>query len=145
MRLEDFSLQVFALLSFRAIEQVVGEQQRLTMQGRWSQGVAVENRCSIMERDSGSRRVLYVALAVAILWGVWCLLYETTGFPGLNYLAFGFVSLPVGAALFIAGLIRYTRARTQGRMTSDAVTAMLVSVGIAVVPLAALVEFADYS
>jgi hypothetical protein len=47
-----------------------------------------------MERDSGSRRVLYVALAVAILWGAWCLVHETTGFPGLNYLAFGFVSLP---------------------------------------------------
>jgi hypothetical protein len=98
-----------------------------------------------MERDSGSRRVLYVALAVAILWGVWCVVYETTGFPGLNYLAFGFVSLPVGAALFIAGSIRYARARAHGRTTSDAVTAMLVSVGIAVVPLAALVEFADYS
>jgi hypothetical protein len=98
-----------------------------------------------MERDPGSRRVLYVALAVAILWGVWCLVYETTGFPGLNYLAFGFVSLPVGAALFIPALIGYMRAHAQGRMTSDAVTAMLVSVGIAVVPLAALVEFADYS
>jgi hypothetical protein len=98
-----------------------------------------------MERDSGSRRVLYVALAVAILWGVWSVVYETTAFPGLNYLAFGFVSLPVGAALFIAGSIGYTRARAQGRRTSDAVTAMLVSVGIAVVPLAALVQFADYS
>jgi hypothetical protein len=30
-------------------------------------------------------------------------------------------------------------------MTSDAVTAMLIGVGIAVVPLAALFEFADYS
>ena len=98
-----------------------------------------------MERDSGSRRVLYVALAVAILWGVWCLVYETTGFPGLNYLAFGFVSLPVGATLLIAGFIGYKRARAQGHTTSDAVTAMLVSVGIAVVPLVALVEFADYS
>jgi hypothetical protein len=98
-----------------------------------------------MERDSGSRRVLYVALAIAILWGVWCVVYETTGFPGLNYLAFGFVSLPVGAALFLAGLIGYTRAHGQERRTSDAVTAMLVSVGIAVVPLAALVQFADYS
>jgi hypothetical protein len=98
-----------------------------------------------MDRDSGSRRVLYVALGVVILWGLWCLVYETTGFPGLNYLAFGFVSLPVGAALFIAGLIGYTHARAQGRRTSDAVTAMLVSVGIAVAPLAALVEFADYS
>jgi|SRR5215212_9746906 len=98
-----------------------------------------------MEGDSGSRRVLYVALAVAILWGVWCLVCEMTGFPGLNYLAFGFVSLPVGAALFIAGLIGYTRARTHGRTTSNAVAAMLVSVGIAVVPVAALLEFADYS
>jgi hypothetical protein len=33
----------------------------------------------------------------------------------------------------------------KGRTTTDAVTAMLISVGIAVVPLAALVEFADYS
>jgi hypothetical protein len=107
--------------------------------------VAAETDARSMERDSASRRVLYVALAVAILWGVWCLVYETTGFPGLNYLAFGFVSLPVGAALFIAGFIGYTRARPQGRRTSDAVTAMLVSVGIAVVPFAALVEFADYS
>ena len=73
------------------------------------------------------------------------MLYETTGFPGLNYLAFGFVSLPVGAALFLAGLVGYRRARVRGCMTSDAVTAMLISVGIAVVPLAALFEFADYS
>ena len=98
-----------------------------------------------MERDLPSRRVLYVALSVAILWGLWCLVYETTGFPGLNYLAFGFVSLPVGAALFTASLIGYTRSRAQGHTTSDALTAMLVSVGIAVVPLAALMEFADYS
>jgi hypothetical protein len=98
-----------------------------------------------MKGDSGSRLVLYVALAVAILWGTWCLVYETTGFPGLNYLAFGFVSLPVGATLFTAGFIDCTRARAQGRTTSDAVTAMIVSVGIALVPLTALVEFADYS
>jgi hypothetical protein len=88
---------------------------------------------------------LYVTVAVACLWGVWALFYETTGFPGLNYLAFGFVSLPVGAALFVAGLVGYRHARAHGCTTSDAVTAMLISVGIAVVPLAALMEFADYS
>ena len=98
-----------------------------------------------MNSDPGSRRVLYVGLGIASLWGVWALLYETTGFPGVNYLAFGFVSLPVGAALFVASLIGYTRARAQGRTTTDAVTAMLISVGIAVVPLAALFQFADYS
>jgi hypothetical protein len=98
-----------------------------------------------MKRDSGSRRVLYAALAVAILWGFWGLLYETTGFPGLNYLAFGFVSLPVGGALFIAGSLGYSRARTARCATGDAVAAMFISLGIAFVPLAALVEFADYS
>jgi ABC-type transport system involved in cytochrome c biogenesis permease subunit len=98
-----------------------------------------------MKRDPGSRRVLCVALAVAILWGVWCLLYETTGFPGLNYLAFGFVSLPVGLALFIAGLLSYSRARAERRATGDAVAAMFISVAIVIVPLVALVEFADYS
>lgn len=98
-----------------------------------------------MERDPASRRVLYVTVALAGLWGIWALLYETTGFPGLNYLAFGFVSLPVGAALLFAGLVGYGRARAHGCTTSDAVIAMLISVGIAVVPLAALMEFADYS
>ena len=98
-----------------------------------------------MKRDPTSRRVLYVTVAVACLWGIWALLYETTGFPGVNYQAFGFVSLPVGAALFLAGLVGYWRARVYGCMTSDAVTAMLISVGIAVVPVAALFEFADYS
>jgi hypothetical protein len=98
-----------------------------------------------MERDPASRRVLYVSAAVACLWGIWALLYETTGFPGLNYLAFGFISLPVGAALFVAGLVGYSQARVHRCMTSDAVIAMLVSLGIAVVPLAALMEFADYS
>ena len=53
-----------------------------------------------MERDSVSRRVLYVAVAVAVasLWTVWALLYEATGFPGLNYLAFDFVSPRRGVA-----------------------------------------------
>jgi len=101
--------------------------------------------CGPMERDSGSRRVLYVALAVGILWGFWCLVYETTGVPGLNPLAFGFVSLPVGAALFLGALVGFRRARAQRRTTSDAVTAMLVSLGIGVVPLVALLQFADYS
>ena len=98
-----------------------------------------------MRRDRGSRRVLCLGIAIANVWGVWALLYETTGFPGLNYLAFGFVSLPVGAALFVASLIGYMRARARGCTTTDAVTAMLISAGVAVVPLAALVEFADYS
>jgi hypothetical protein len=98
-----------------------------------------------MTRDPSSRRVLYVTLAVAVVWVVWCLAYAATGFPGLNYLAFGFISLPVGAALFIAGLFGYGRARAQGRATGDAVAAMLVSVGIAVVPVVALLELADYS
>ena len=98
-----------------------------------------------MERDPASRRVLYAALALACLWGMWALLYEATGFPGLNYLAFGFISLPVGAALFVAGLVGYRHARVHERMTSDAVIAMLMSIGIGIVPLAALMEFADYS
>jgi hypothetical protein len=98
-----------------------------------------------MERDPASRRVLYVTVALGSLWGIWALLYETTGFPGVNYLAFGFVSLPVGAALLVAGLVGYGRARAHGRMTTDAVIAMLISIGIAVVPFVALMEFADYS
>ena len=98
-----------------------------------------------MTRDPSSRRVLYVALAVVVVWVAWCLTYKTTGFPGLNYLAFGFVSLPVGAALFIAGLFGYGRARAQGRAAGDAVAAMLISIGIAVVPVVALLELADYS
>jgi hypothetical protein len=98
-----------------------------------------------MKSDPPSRRVLYVIVVIACLWGIWALLYETTGFPGVNYGTFGFVSLPVGAALFLASLVGYGRARVHGRMTSDAVTAMLISVGIAVVPLVTLFEFADYS
>ena len=98
-----------------------------------------------MKRDPVSRRVLYVTVALGCLWGIWALLYETTGFPGLNYLAFGFVSLPVGALLFVAGVVGYRRSRVHGCVTSDAVTAMLISVVIAVVPLFTLFEFADYS
>jgi hypothetical protein len=98
-----------------------------------------------VNRDPGSRRVLYLALAIALLWGAWCLSYETTGFPGLNYLAFGFVSPIVGATLFAAGLLRYVRARREGGTTGDATIAMLISLGIAVVPFVALLEFADYS
>jgi hypothetical protein len=98
-----------------------------------------------VKRDRASRRVLYVTVALACLWGIWALLYETTGSPGLNYLAFGFVSLPVGAALFVAGLVGYRHARAHGRMTTDAVIAMLISIGIAMVPFVALMEFADYS
>jgi hypothetical protein len=98
-----------------------------------------------MKPDPGSRRFLYVLVAIASLWSAWALVYETTGFPGLNYLAFGFVSLPVGAAFFVASLVGYMRARAQGRTTTDALTAMLISAGIALVPLAALLELADYS
>jgi hypothetical protein len=98
-----------------------------------------------MKRAPTSRRVLYVAVAVASLWTVWALLYEATGFPGLNYLAFGFVSLPLGLALFVASSFGYSRAHTERRGTRDALIAMFISAGIAVVPLAALIEFADYS
>ena len=98
-----------------------------------------------MKRAPASRRVLYVAVVVASLWTVWALSYEATGLPGLNYLAFGYVSLPLGLALFVAGSFGYSRTRTEGRRTSDAVIAMVISAGIAVVPLAALIEFADYS
>ena len=98
-----------------------------------------------MERDSVSRCVLYVAVAVASLWTVWALLYEATGFPGLNYLAFGFVSLPLGLALFVASSFAYSRSRKERRGTRDAIIAMFISAGIAFVPLAALIEFADYS
>jgi hypothetical protein len=52
---------------------------------------------------------------------------------------------PVGAVLFIADLFGYGRAHAQGRAISDAVAAMLISVGIAVVPVVALLELADYS
>ena len=98
-----------------------------------------------MERAAASRRVLYVAVAVSSLWTVWALLYEATGFPGLNYLAFGFISLPLGLALFVASSFGYSRARAERRETRDTVIAMFISAGIAVVPLAALIEFADYS
>lgn len=98
-----------------------------------------------MERDHFSRLVFYIALAVAGLWGVWALLYETTGIPGINYLTFGFVSLPVGSTLFAASFICYLRARTERRATSDAVGTMFLAVGIAVVPFVALLQLADYS
>jgi hypothetical protein len=98
-----------------------------------------------MERDPGSRRVLCVALALAALWGAWALSYETTGFPGLNYVAFGFVSLPIGGGLFVAGVVAFVRARSRSRRTSDAVAAILVSAALAVAPLVALFEVADYS
>jgi ABC-type transport system involved in cytochrome c biogenesis permease subunit len=99
----------------------------------------------VMSRDSGSRQVLVLALAVALLWGVWCLSYETTGFPGLNYLAFGFVSPLVGGTLFFAALAQYFRARKERRTTGEAAIAMFISVSIAVVPFVALLQHADYS
>jgi len=98
-----------------------------------------------MSRDPGSRRVLVLALAIALLWGLWCLMYETTGFPGVNYLAFGLVSPIVGATIFVAGLLQYVRAHKEGRATGDATIAVFVSVGIAVVPFVALLQSADYS
>jgi hypothetical protein len=98
-----------------------------------------------MSRDTGSRRVLYLALAIALLWAAWGLSYETTGFPGLNYLAFGLVSPVVGATLFVAGLLLYVSAKKEGRSTRDATTALFISVGIAVVPFVALLQSADYS
>jgi hypothetical protein len=56
-----------------------------------------------------------------------------------------YISLAVGAALFIADLFGYGRSRAQGRAIGDAVAAMLISVGIAVVPVVAVLELADYS
>jgi hypothetical protein len=100
---------------------------------------------SRMSSDPSSRRVLYLALAIALLWGTWGLVYETTGFPGLNYLAFGLVSPIVGASLFVACLFLYVGAKKEGRSTRDATTAMFISVGIAIVPFVALLQSADYS
>ena len=88
---------------------------------------------------------MYIAVAVASLWTIWAVVYEATGFPGLNYPAFAFVSPPLGLGLFAASSFGYSRSRTERRGTGEAVIAMFVSAGLAVVPFAALVELADYS
>ena len=98
-----------------------------------------------IRREPLSRRVLFVGLVVFALWAIWGLLYETTGLPGLNYLSFGFVSLLVGAILFFASLIGYWRASAGGYPKSDALAATIISVATGLMPLIALLEFADYS
>jgi len=42
-------------------------------------------------------------------------------------------------------VLPYGRAHAQGRAIGDAVAVMLITVGIAVVPVVALLELADYS
>jgi|SRR5262245_26388872 len=96
-------------------------------------------------REPLARRVLIVGLGVLTLWILWAIVYETTGFPGLNYLILGFVSLPCGAVLLFASLIAYRRARVDGFGKTDALGAILLSVVIGVLPLIMLMEFADYS
>jgi hypothetical protein len=55
--------------------------------------------------DTSARRVSYLCVAVMALWLAWGVLYEATGFPGVDYLSFGLVSLPCGAVLFLASII----------------------------------------
>jgi len=98
-----------------------------------------------VRRKPLARRVLFVTLGVLALWMLWAIVYETTGFPGLNYLIFGFVSLPVGAALLLTSLIAYRRARAEGFGETDALGAILLSVVIGVLPSLVLLNFADYS
>jgi hypothetical protein len=92
-----------------------------------------------------ARRVLLVAFGVLALWVLWAIVYETTGLPGVNYLTFGFVSLPVGAVLLVASLIAYHRASVEGFGRADAVGATALSVVIGVLPWIMLLNFADYS
>jgi hypothetical protein len=92
-----------------------------------------------------ARRVLLVAFGVLALWALWAIVYETTGLPGLNYLTFGLVSLPVGAVLLFTSLIAYHRASVEGFGRADALGAAALSVVIGVLPWVMLLSFADYS
>ena len=92
-----------------------------------------------------ARRVLVVTLGVLALWLLWAIVYETTGIPGVNYLTFGFVSLPVGAVLLFASLIALRRARVEGCGQADALWAAVLSIVIGVAPSIMLLNFADYS
>jgi hypothetical protein len=79
------------------------------------------------------------------LWLAWGVLYEATGFPGVNYLSFGLVSLPCGAVLFLAS-IAYAHGSPEDHAKADAVAALLGSVAVALVPFVAMLALIeDYS
>jgi hypothetical protein len=105
-----------------------------------SDPLAMEKR-----RDPVARRLLFVGLGLLALWTLWAIVYETTGLPGLNYLAFGFVSLPTGLILLLASGIAYRRASVHGFRKTDALGAIAVSVVLGVLPWIMLLNNADYS
>jgi predicted membrane channel-forming protein YqfA (hemolysin III family) len=97
-------------------------------------------------REPLSRGVLYLGFGILLLWLVWAALYEATGLPGIDYLSFGLVSVPVGAVFFSVSLVGYARAVAGDYVRRDALQAMLVSAAVAAVPFIALLELAeDYS
>ena len=96
--------------------------------------------------DTPARRVFYLCVAVMALWLAWGVLYEATGFPGVNYLSFGLVSLPCGAVLFLASVIAYAHGSQEDHAKADAVAALLGSVAVALVPFVAMLALIeDYS
>ena len=89
--------------------------------------------------DPWSRRLLAVEATTLLLWTAWGVLETLAGPPWLSFIAFGLVSLPVGALLLVLSLVGLAGASQAGRPKRYGVAAAFLSFVIAVLPFATLV------
>jgi hypothetical protein len=96
-----------------------------------------------LKTDAWSRGLVALTVGMLAIWGAWALIYETTGVPGLNYLSFGLISLPIGAILAILSVVGLARTVQTGGSKHRALTALLLSLAVGLVPWIALLTFCD--
>jgi hypothetical protein len=91
-----------------------------------------------------SRAVAALAAGILVVWGLWALVFVTTGFPKLSYLSFGLISLPLGAVLAVLSLVGLAHAVQTGQRTRSALAALFLSLSVGLVPWIALLTICDH-
>jgi hypothetical protein len=92
------------------------------------------------QADKWSRRLIAVEATTLIAWAGWGLLETVAGPPWLSFLAFGLVSLPVGAVLLVLSLVGLAGASADGQPKRYGVAAACLSFVIGVLPFVTLLS-----
>jgi hypothetical protein len=90
--------------------------------------------------DTWSRRLIAVEVTTLVLWTAWGLLEALAGPPGLTFLSFGLVSLPVGALLLVLSLVGLAGAAQAHQPRRYGVAAACLGCLVAVLPFAMLLS-----
>ena len=110
----------------------------------WTLGVVADAwilpALGLRQADKWSRRLIAVEATTLVAWTGWGLLETVAGPPRLSFLAFGLVSLPVGAVLLVLSLVGLAGASVDGQPKRYGVAAACLSFVIGVLPFVTLLS-----